>query len=88
MACMEVLMSYSHNWFQIEVDFATHSFASPQPVEKTPPRVNILNPRFHLKMVAVVTVPPRAGEGFLLILKPAEAVSTETLLLPLLSFPE
>lgn len=58
-ACMEVLMSYSHNWFQTEVDFSTHSFASPQPVEKIPPRINTRNPRLQLKTVAVVTCHPR-----------------------------
>lgn len=61
------------------MDFSTHFFASPQPAEKSPHRVNILSPRIQFKMVDVITWPPK--EGFLLILK-------EILLLPLLFSPE
>lgn len=53
------VISYSHSWFQIEVYFSTHSFAAPKSAEKTPPRVNILNPRLQLKAVAGITCHPR-----------------------------
>lgn len=72
--------------FHLGVDFSTHFFASPQPAEKSPHRVNILSPRIQFKMVDVITWPPK--EGFLLILKAAEAVFPMKFCYFLCSFPQ
>lgn len=56
-------MSYLHDSFHWGVDFSTYFFASPQPVEETPYRINFFRFRLQFKMVAIVTWSPQ--EGFL-----------------------
>ena len=49
------LLPHQQDSFHLGVDFSTYFFASPQHVDQSPYRINLLSLRLQFKMVAIVT---------------------------------
>ena len=52
-ACL--MLPHQQDSFHLGVDFSSYFFASPQHVDQTPYRINLLSLRLQFKMVAIVT---------------------------------